>query len=277
VIGIIQMPYTLAWLSMGICFFKPDQQGVSSEELTEDEKEIADQLGELWLLRAADRASNPKEKMTASRELAYITGNIGAEEQGIRSGLREVLKSVAKLRWFTRLGMAVAERLVEKSLIQVTRYMTNESIRSSVQAIVKDLISSDTQVIIGHSLGSVVAYEAVHHLEQALPLLVTIGSPLGLDTIIYPRLRPQPPTFPPRVLRWVNIADRDDFIAAEPNLSRMFIGGLPYGARFNGGYTVENGAEPHSALFYLTKAMTGRPIGETLSGIPETKSVTLQK
>jgi hypothetical protein len=101
-----------------------------------------------------------------------------------------------------------------------------------------------------------------------LPLLVTIGSPLGLDTIIYPRLRPQPPMFPPRVLRWVNVADRDDFIAAEPDLTRMFSGGMPPEAKFEGSYTVENGAEPHSAVFYLTKALTGRPIGATLSGRP---------
>src|SRR6516225_8981118 len=48
-----------------------------------------------------------------------------------------------------------------------------------------------------HSLGSVVAYEATQELEHPLPLLITLGSPLGLNTIVYQRLRPQPPSFPP--------------------------------------------------------------------------------
>jgi ATP-dependent exoDNAse (exonuclease V) alpha subunit len=64
----------------------------------------------------------------------------------------------------------------------------------------------------------VVAYEAAQRMTQPLPLLLTLGSPLGLQTIVYQRLRPQPPGFPPKVRRWVNIADRNDFIAAEPDL-----------------------------------------------------------
>jgi hypothetical protein len=67
------------------------------------------------------------------------------------------------------------------------------------------------------------------------------------------------------VRRWVNIADREDLIAAEPNLAPLFSQGLPAGAIFESGYTVDNGAEPHRADFYLTKAQTGKPVGETLS------------
>jgi hypothetical protein len=248
----------------GHLFLRPDQQGIDPCELDSEQTVLADQLAELWLRRAADRASSLKEKATAARELAHITGTVGIEEQGYKSGIREVVKSLAKLRWFATLGMAVAERLVVKSLVQVTRYMTDESVRMEVQRILKGLIAPDTQIIIGHSLGSIIAYEAAHHLERPLLLLVTIGSPLGLDTIVYPRLRPQPPVFPPRVLRWVNVADRDDFIAAEPDLTKLFSAAMPPEAKFESSYTVENGAEPHSAVFYLTKAITGRPIGETL-------------
>jgi hypothetical protein len=45
----------------------------------------------------------------------------------------------------------------------------------------------------------------------------------------------------------------------------MFSGGLPPDARFESGYTVDNGAEPHRAEFYLTKAQVGKPVGETLN------------
>ena len=98
-------------------------------------------------------------------------------------------------------------------------------------------------------------------MDQPLPLFITLGSPLGLDTIIYPKLRPQPPSFPVKVKRWLNVADKDDYIAAEPNITNLFKGGIPPGAVFEGGYTVDNGAEPHSSDFYLSKVEVGRPIG----------------
>ena len=76
---------------------------------------------------------------------------------------------------------------------------------------------------------------------------------------------PQPPGFPPQVARWVNVADRDDFVAAAPDLTRLFATGQPTGALLEGGWTVDNGAEPHRATFYLTKQQTARPIGQTLT------------
>ena len=78
------------------------------------------------------------------------------------------------------------------------------------------------------------------------------------------RLRPQPPAFPPNVRRWVNIVDRDDFIAAEPDLRGLFSAGMSSDAVFEAGYTVDNGADPHSAGFYLGKAQLGKPVGEVL-------------
>ena len=49
----------------------------------------------------------------------------------------------------------------------------------------------------GASQGSVVAYEAVHRAYEQLPsghtlTLMTLGSPLGLQGVVYNRLRPQP-------------------------------------------------------------------------------------
>jgi pimeloyl-ACP methyl ester carboxylesterase len=146
----------------------------------------------------------------------------------------------------------------------VTHYFSDEGIRVAAQQSVLDLIGPETKIVIGHSLGSVVAYETVQRLDRRIPLLITLGSPLGLDTLIYPKLKPQPPVFPSNVARWVNVADRDDYIAAEPDLTPMFSAGIPSGAVFEGGRTVDCGAEPHRARFYLTKAQVGGPVGETL-------------
>ena len=199
----------------------------------------------------------------AARELAYVHHEIGKEEMGTGNVLRKAIKSTARLRWFAPYGMALAERFVKRALAQVTRYFTDETIRQNARQAVLDLISPRTRIVVGHSLGSVVAYEAVQQMQRPLPLFLTIGSPLGLETLIYHRLRPQPPTFP-RVRRWVNVASRDDFIAVEADLRQMFSAGIPADAVFEGGFTVDTGAAPYNANFYLTKAQVGRPIGETL-------------
>ena len=68
-----------------------------------------------------------------------------------------------------------------------------------------------------------------------------------------------------QVRRWVNVADKDDLVAAEPNLTNLFAVSMPRDAIFEGSYTVDNGAEPHSAEFYLGKGHIGRPVGQVLS------------
>ena len=72
----------------------------------------------------------------------------------------------------------------------------------------------------------------------------------------------------PSSRRWVNVADTDDFIAAEPDLAALFSAGIPEGATFEGGYTVDNGAQPHCGTFYLGKVQVGRPIGQVLADHP---------
>ncbi|MGH8904505.1 MAG: alpha/beta fold hydrolase [Egibacteraceae bacterium] len=150
-------------------------------------------------------------------------------------------------------------------LTQVTRYLTDKQVRDYALAQVAKLIDPETKVLLGHSLGSVVAYEAAHQLNRPLPLLVTLGSPLGLRTIVYERLQPQPPSFPPAVFRWVNLSGRDDFIAAAPDLTALFAPTRPAHAHLEGGWIVDTGTKPHDAAFYLTKQETGRPIGQTLN------------
>ena len=252
----------------GHLFLQPGVQGIGAEELSPEQSALATGLAEEWLVRAASRASRATERQAAEAELASIRPEPGRELQGPGAVARSAIRGAARLRWFALVGIAFAERFVWRTLAQVTRYLTDNAIRAAAQKAVLDLIDSNTKIIISHSLGTVVAYEAVHQIERPLPLLVTIGSPLGLDTIIYPRLRPQPPTFPPQVRRWVNVADTDDFIAAEPDLTALFSAGIPAGAMFEGGYTVENGAHPHSSTFYLGKVQVGQPIGQVLAGHP---------
>jgi pimeloyl-ACP methyl ester carboxylesterase len=145
----------------------------------------------------------------------------------------------------------------------VSRYLTEDDLRVAAQARVAALLDEDTRLVIGHSLGSVVAWEACQALGQPLPMLVTLGSPLGLDNVIYPRLRPQPPTWPPLVQRWVNVAHPDDVVAVDPDLGRLFPA--------SNGLTVESCTprskhEHHAAAGYLDEQATGRAVAAALGG-----------
>jgi hypothetical protein len=84
-------------------------------------------------------------------------------------------------------------------------------------------------IVIAHSLGSVVAYEALwRHTETTVDLFVTFGSPLGMPVVVFDRLEPAPADGrggrPPTVARWFNFADIGDIVAVPPDLPRRFQG-----------------------------------------------------
>jgi hypothetical protein len=117
--------------------------------------------------------------------------------------------------------VGIAGKTVNRTVAQVSRYLTDESIRETAQNGVLGLIDEQTRVVIGHSLGSVVAFEALHRAHQPVAF-ITMGSPLGLRTIVYDRLRPQPPHVPACLTSWHNSVDKDDLIAAHLDLAPFF-------------------------------------------------------
>jgi hypothetical protein len=232
-------------------------------DLDPNQQAFAADLAAEWLGHAAGREGHPDQR-TAGRQLSHLDTDRAA--MGVREETARVLiNGVSSLNWFAPTGMAFAERFVNKSLRQVTRYLTEPILRSAIRDRVLDIVGPDTKIIIGHSLGSVIAYEvAATHLDNQLSLLLTIGSPLGLRTIIYDRIEPQPPVYPDRVHKWVNIADRNDLVAADPNLTPLFERSKPADAVLESGWTVDNGAKPHQGEYYLGKKETGEPIAAAL-------------
>ncbi|MFD1151353.1 serine peptidase [Saccharothrix hoggarensis] len=89
--------------------------------------------------------------------------------------------------------------------------------RDAVRRTVADAIARRRpNVVVAHSLGSVVAYETLWaHQNHDVDLLVTIGSPLAMPGVVAPRLHPAATAggTPPRVRRWVNVADVGDLVA----------------------------------------------------------------
>jgi hypothetical protein len=250
----------------GDLFREKDQMGGAADfrELTPDQAAFAKELALEWLGRIAEHSPESSPDAAQARfalGLARDSGEVEVMGAGKLGG--HVLKTLARNSWLARVGMAFAERFVVTALVQVTRYLSDEMTRALAQQRVLNLVEGDTRVIVAHSLGSVVAYECAHRLAQPLPLLLTLGSPLGLRTIVIDRLRP-PPSFPPRVGRWMNVADREDVVAAEPDLRPRFASDLPASSQFEG-IIVDNGSAPHSPVHYLGKFAVGRAISQALA------------
>ncbi|WP_410870354.1 hypothetical protein [Nocardia sp. A7] len=241
----------------GNAFLGAGAQGAAGPmDLTGAELDFAEQLAHEWLTAAAASAPDPGDRAQARIQLEILADDT-AQPQGVGAALRPAINALTRLRWFAPTGFNFAARFVVGALGQVTKYFTDPGIREFAQQQVLEHIGPETRLIIAHSLGSVVAYEALHRIDHPVALL-TAGSPLGLQSIIYPRLNPSPAEVPPTITSWDNIADRDDIIATTLDLAPLFkvssSGISPTRT------VVDNGAQPHSAVEYLTREYTGKVI-----------------
>ncbi|MFE6836636.1 antibiotic ABC transporter ATP-binding protein [Streptomyces sp. NPDC057705] len=175
--------------------------------------------------------------------------------------VRRALHALTRTRFFG----AVSDRLLISDLKQVRRYFSEPELRAAVRARAAELITPETRVVVGHSLGSVVAYEALCALGPDRPPLnlVTLGSPLGLAGLVYDRLQPAPRpdgsgVWPAPVKEWTNLADRGDVVALVRELAPRF------GPEVRD-LLVDNGSEMHSMRAYLTAVETGTAIATGLA------------
>jgi len=164
----------------------------------------------------------------------------------------------------SRFFAGVAERALIADLKQVRAFLCDRDVKRRVLDRVTAAVGPDTRVVIGHSLGSVVAYEALcAHPEWPVRTLITLGSPLGVAHVVFDRLTPRPVsgsgTLPGPVRRWVNVADRGDLVALEKKLAPRFGAAVV-------DELVHNGASAHDATSYLTARETGRGIMAELPG-----------
>ena len=100
--------------------------------------------------------------------------------------------------------------------------------RAARDAVAGTIETQQPRVVIAHSLGSVVAYEALWaRPDLKVDLLLTLGSPLAMPDVVLSKLIPAivgKGDRPPGVARWMNIADPGDLIAVPRFLSTSFNG-----------------------------------------------------
>lgn len=153
----------------------------------------------------------------------------------------------------------VAERLMVSNLRQVRAYLTEPELRREITTRVAAEIGGDTAVVVGHSLGSVVAYEALcTHPSARVRAFVTLGSPLGIRNLVFDRLVPEPGRWPGNVRTWTNITDTGDVVALVKDLRPLF------GERVQN-VLVHNGSRAHDMTRYLTAAAVGRAVSDGLA------------
>ncbi|MCU0567220.1 MAG: alpha/beta hydrolase [Oculatellaceae cyanobacterium Prado106] len=231
-----------------------DLPRLTAEDVTDEWEQAL--LLEWWREAAALSELNRKEQDPLGEDLTIQ----GPEFQGRGSTpemVQRAIRQLTKSRYFEKLGGA---RLVLFALRQVREYLYNPEMKAAIQQRVVERVTEDTRVLIGHSLGSIVAYECLcAHPEWKVQTLVTLGSPLGISSI-FNALTPEPVegkgVWPP-VKQWFNVADRGDIVALEKALAPRFGGVVDEG--------VHNGWESHSAVRYLNDQKTGRAIATGLT------------
>jgi hypothetical protein len=138
-------------------------------------------------------------------------------------------------------------------------------------------------MLIGHSLGSVIAYDSLWELSREIGAdgrvdrFVTFGSPLATRFIRHSLKgveRRGPERYPGNVRRWDNFSARGEMVALHPRL-RPFFGamvnlGLLEALEDHTGlynhFQGENGIDPHKSYGYLVHAQVAASIGDWLTG-----------
>jgi pimeloyl-ACP methyl ester carboxylesterase len=196
------------------------------------------------------------------REAAASDPAVVAPDAQTKVRTPQVVQRALNALSFSRFFAGVTERVLIGMIKQVHLYLTDDRVRQQVQQRVTEVVSEeDTRVLVGHSLGAVVAYEALCAHPQWRVGLVTLGAPLGIRNLVFERLCPAPVgghgTYPVGALGWTNVADVGDLVALVKRLRPLFGDGVR-------DVLVDNGSKAHDVSPYLTAVETGQAIAAEL-------------
>jgi hypothetical protein len=147
-------------------------------------------------------------------------------------------------------------------LRQVVFYLNRSDIHTQILNRALKYMDQETRIVIGHSLGSVIAYEALAARPDVTADLLTLGSPLAIRNIVFDKLTPPPAAgsgvWPGQVRNWTNIAATGDIVAAEKKLEPVF------GPRVQD-FVIDSGWDAHSSTRYLNAIQAGKAIARALA------------
>lgn len=174
-----------------------------------------------------------------SREIAWVDALInqhGPTEQDIREAnawhlkLDRILYTIVDRLSFL---LHLAPKPIQSTAKETMRYFHNKNnIACEIRELLKQelrpmLVNNGKVLLIGHSLGSVIAYDTLwelSHLERLpgkVDLFLTIGSPLGMNYVqrqLMGNNQTGKKKYPTNIRHWVNISSVGDITA----LDRIF-------------------------------------------------------
>jgi hypothetical protein len=161
---------------------------------------------------AAFRAEIAEEmRMRAGITVAEVRAEVGPIP--VEKGVQNWAWVQAIVRLLDRNLSDISQTTIEVFLRDVYLYLKSPPVREAIDAIVSAMLKPDTAVVVGHPLGSVVAYNILNAATIKVPLYVTVGSPLGIRAI---RNTLSPITNPSGAKGWYNALDTRDIVALYP-------------------------------------------------------------
>lgn len=212
-------------------------------------KEITNASVGMWVNR--ERYPSPKKDSIAVERLTMLQKLVLA-----------YLKSKHRVHdntWTERLQSAVfglfpalTVPVTKIALPDVHDWLALPKKQHRMQMAVWNAMNPIRNIVIAHSLGTVIAYDFLCLGTVEADLFVTLGSPLGLDIFHGDGL-----VMPPKVKRWINIADRMDPVAFDGDLSNNIPGVENY---CDVGLNKTAPTHPHSVMGYLLNPMVGESV-----------------
>ncbi|WP_107461579.1 hypothetical protein [Streptomyces sp. MA5143a] len=256
--------------------FATDGEQGASEHLDGEQLAFLDtlvcELTDELLLQA--QAQGDRRALRVIEDARSQSRNSTGELQGVGEPLRmvaRILTTLLQLPGLRLAGQWASGWPLLGSLAQVGRYLDRKVQGRQGQpldVLIRERVLSSVEpglplVVVAHSLGSVVAYEALHHMAQPNRLFVTLGSPLATAGVVLQRAQPRPARTPESVERWLNFWDRDDIVVCRPRIKDWMLpnssGVVPLTRRVD-----SDGIWVHTATKYLKQPAVAGPIVEAL-------------
>lgn len=256
-------------------FNRRGAQGDTPWELGEDEVPFLAGLFDAMLEELAEQfpaASSPQDaRVIADARFQLDAAVQGRQSQGVGDVGRRlvgVTTTILRLPGVRQAAQWMNGWAVLAQLAQVGRYLDRRAKKAELGVAVRARVLEGLDparplVVVSHSLGTVVAYEALHEYGGAVPVWITLGSPLALGAVVLDRLVPRPASCPANVASWLNFWDRDDVVVGQPHLAN-WIGPSKSGVKAVTERVDSCGLWTHTATKYLEHGAVARPLIETL-------------
>jgi len=185
------------------------------------------------------------------------------------------------------LGRRLAAPSTRRLMHEATRYLKNrDDLGAEVRAVLRSTLEAAWQrgervLLIGHSLGSVIAYDTLWELTHVqrssgeVSLLVTLGSPLATHFVqrsLKGAREVDGARYPHNIRRWVNLTARGDTTALQPRLKPLYremlelelVDAIEDFVDFDNYFHSDVGLNAHDAYGYLAQPVLAEIVGDWL-------------